>query len=1370
TQPAVTAHFRVAPASCRLPFFSSLTSPPPLYFRSPFLAPSVPPPQPASYSYLMNSFAAQLTPAEAKRLRLHPAVADVEPDRVVRMTTVQSPEFLKMDTSLWPAAGGQSSAGEGIIIGVIDSGIWPEHPSFADPDPNGAAYSTKPSRWRGVCTKTADFQACNNKLIGARYFLKGAEYTFGKLDESEEFRSARDKVQHGTWCAGAAAGNAGITVTTGGRSYGTASGMAPRARLSVYKALWTIGGYEGTGASSDLIGAAEKAVADGVDVISCSWGGLAMYFQDLPYLRGLKAGVVTAFAAGNEGKPNPSSIWGTLGNVSPFYLTVGASTIGREYKAVLTLGDATTFTGRSLGGTAATGSALPLIMAESALLSGGDQAKARQCYIGHIDRTAVSGKFLVCSVLTRKMTLLLADADLLGAAAILVISGTPKKDLQYRMPYTKTPSIFLPYSRGKTVKSYVQTDSSPTATLSAYTESQSTNAPQVAFFSSTGPPRSARYPPALLIRDFPTNDILKPDVMGPGFLLWSAAPGKAVATAATDAPEFNYWSGTSMSTPHLAGIMALIVQEKPNWSPAQVISAITTTAYTKNKNGQAIQRADGSKANAWDYGGGHVDPTRVLDPGLTFHSAQKQYVNFLMGRDPLRAKKRFWRMGKARPIFPWSINRPSIAACDLAADSGSATACDVACNRTTTQATMPKSLSAGPCVDTEPGFSARRLSRPSALAIPFTSAFRAASAAAMFTSPQSARDPFSLLPDELIVDIFARVGCGAADVSIISLTCRRFRALTRYVPALRFAPFDVASGDHVAATASPARLEELVSRMVLKTRSLQHLHVASALAADGAVSCSCAENDGSGAAERHHHAACAGAGASGSDSNGCCSFCGCHVAAPQQHPREFIFEAWMRHVGPQLQSLVFSRSLQPPPRSGSCAGSCGSTCGAGGMTVNVWENEDLSVHLRHVARHCSSLRSLSLGSLSLSSSLLTCHLPPMRHLEHLSLSWIHASNESLQAVLDASPNLRRLSIFMATGCPRINLRLPATVEHVELAYLRAESCSFRNARALRSLSVRDMFVRSVSVRDAPVLRHVAVASASVLEVAAPDSPLLASLDLKAGSFGWAAIKALVQTAGASLISFSLDFFSAGPGAISAGVFSLTWLAASCPNLKALSFGALPWQLVVSWAAAAGAFRADGGRAQGGYAERGYAERGYEMRADYPWPQLAEIKVRVQEERPEALLLLHTMLCRMPSLRSLQVSLVPGDEEEEEEVEEEEGDEGYEGEEVEGEMEEGMGEEGEMEDEGMEEEWEEEEEKDVNMTGDIEGSMSATAAAPAAAPAVCATAGGATAGAAAECMGAARRQELFVKGLMCLQQRFSHVRVCVPAAAHRSTTM
>ncbi|CAI5507341.1 unnamed protein product [Closterium sp. Naga37s-1] len=290
-----------------------------------------------SYTYLMNSFAAQLTGAEVRKLKRHPAVAEVERDRTVRVTSVQSPEFLKLDSSLWPANGGQSNAGEGVIIGVIDSGIWPEHPSFSDPvsspsgcvgvgygfesawqsnagegviigvidsgiwpehpsfsnpdqngvpnsaapvrwrgvcsetddssyfplyfflqDPNGVPYSAAPVRWRGVCSTTDDFTACNGKVVGCYRRRRGA------------------------------AGNAGVEVTTGGRTFGTASGMAPRARLAVYKALWIIGEYQGVGSGSDLIAAAEKAVADGVDVISCSWGGLAMYFQDLPYLRGLK--------------------------------------------------------------------------------------------------------------------------------------------------------------------------------------------------------------------------------------------------------------------------------------------------------------------------------------------------------------------------------------------------------------------------------------------------------------------------------------------------------------------------------------------------------------------------------------------------------------------------------------------------------------------------------------------------------------------------------------------------------------------------------------------------------------------------------------------------------------------------------------------------------------------------------------------------------------------------------------------------------------------------------------------------------------------------------------------------------------------------
>ncbi|CAI5510198.1 unnamed protein product [Closterium sp. Naga37s-1] len=399
----------------------------------------------------------------------------------------------------------------------------------------------------------------------------------------------------------------------------------------------------------------------------------------------------------------------------------------------------------------------------------------------------------------------------------------------------------------------------------------------------------------------------------------------------------------------------------------------------------------------------------------------------------------------------------------------------------------------------------------------------------------------------------------------------------------------------------------------------------------------------------------------------------------------------MRHVGSHLKSLVLSRALQGAAASHAA--------GDAATTVNVWENEDLSLHLRHVAKYCTSLRSLSLGSLSLSSSLLsspTSRLPTMRHLEHLSLSWIHASTESLQAILDAAPNLRRLSIFMATGSPRINLRLPATLEHVELAYMRAESCTLSNARSLRSLSVRDMFIRSVQIHGASDLRHVAVASASLLEITAPESAKISSLNLKAGSFCWTAMQTLVQSNGSELTSLSLDFFSAGLGALTSSIFSLTWLAAMCPNLKALSFGALPWQLVVSWAVASGVLQSAGAATSA------------------RWPQLEELKAEMAEM------------------------------DEGEEYEEEEGeDECMQQEEVEEEAEDG------------------EEAVPERFRRSVVIAHGGSAFLRRAAPAV-------------EYRDqeyhakAASKQELFMKGLMCLQQRFSRVNLCLPVLYRSSS--
>ncbi|GJP40623.1 hypothetical protein CLOM_g283 [Closterium sp. NIES-68] len=586
-------------------------------------------------------------------------------------------------------------------------------------------------------------------------------------------------------------------------------------------------------------------------------------------------------------------------------------------------------------------------------------------------------------------------------------------------------------------------------------------------------------------------------------------------------------------------------------------------------------------------------------------------------------------------------------------------------------------------------------------------------------------DAFSRLPNDVVIEILSHLGGGAPDVLAASMTCRRWQALTRAIPVMRFLPRDMGrAGGNDCASALPAcsaiQREELVSRMVLKSNGLQHLQVTSSLLPPPPA-CPCPTRSAS----------------STSCEGGTCS--GNSASAPQQqhdqqqqqherhqqHPREFIFEAWMRHAGPQLQSLVLSRSLNAAANGG------------GSTTINVWENEDLSLHLGHISRHCKSLRSLTLGSLSLAAPALESCLRPMPNLHNLSLSWIHLTNECLQVVLDATPNLRRLTIFMATGCPQISLRLPASLEHIDFAYLRAESCAFENASSLRSVSIRDMFVRSVTIRQAPRLRNFSVASASLLEVSAPDSWEITTLDLKAGSFCWSSLQALLRGSGSALDSLALDFFTAGAGALSSGIFSLFWLASMCPALRALNLGALPWQLVLSWATTSGALQPAGSAA------------GSEAR----WPQLEELKLKVQEQRPEALLLLHALLTNVPTLKSLQVATAVEEEEEEddqeaeveEEEEVEEGEEEYEEEDEVEEYEE------EYEDDMDEGDWmevDEGAESDEELDDDDE-SMPVRTGRDAAQRQM-------------------SRQELFLKGLVCLQQRFSDVNVFLPLLARRST--
>ncbi|CAI7908951.1 unnamed protein product [Closterium sp. NIES-53] len=451
----------------------------------------------------------------------------------------------------------------------------------------------------------------------------------------------------------------------------------------------------------------------------------------------------------------------------------------------------------------------------------------------------------------------------------------------------------------------------------------------------------------------------------------------------------------------------------------------------------------------------------------------------------------------------------------------------------------------------------------------------------------------------------------------------------------------------------PLPHQRQASRMILRTRALRHLTVISPPAPPANVGGPCCPRGSQTPSSGCHknsseHPSPTGSARPSTD-------CAAGASALPRHPREFIFKAWMRHAGPSLHSLTLSRavpdvtSLKRPRggcASGTSGGNGGGSDGDGSVVVNLWEEEDASLHLAHISRHCTNLRSLSLGHVSLSAPTLLAALQPMPALQHLSLSWLHASPAALHAVLEATPNLHQLTIFMASGFPHLELRLSPSLQHLSLSYIRADSVTILSACSLQSLSHRDMFLGALSIRGAPNLRQLVVACANSLLVSANHSSQLESIDLRAGSLNWAATETLISANSAALESLSLDFFAT----ISSGlpsVSSLPWLARNCPGLRSLRLGALAWQSMVDSAVVSGLLQSPGKSGASGTLNDGCL-----------WPRLEVLTVRIAEKTPEGLLLLHSILCNIPTLKALHVTVEGEDVEDVEEEEEVDVDEEY----------------------------------------------------------------------------------------------------------------
>jgi uncharacterized repeat protein (TIGR01451 family) len=545
----------------------------------------------AHYRYVFGGVAMVLPADQLDAATKLPGVVKVYHDQLRQPTTDHSPQFIGAPT-IWNALGGQESAGEGVVVGVVDTGIWPEHPSFADPDPSGKPYAAPPASWHGSCEQPADSSAaivCNNKLIGVRKFLETYRLAQGGLDG--DFDSPRDHDGHGTHTSSTAAGDANVHTAIFGVDRGMISGIAPRAQVAMYKACGPAGCF-----FSDTAAAIDQAVGDGVNVINYSIGGGTDPFNEAPelaFLDAYAAGVFIAASAGNSG-PGPR----TIEHIEGWVTTVAASTQNRAFISTLTLKDGTaTLTLKGSSITPGVPNFTPIVLAKDL----GDEL----CQSSLAPLSAqVSGKIVACRRGVNARIEKGFNVKQGGAAGMILYNFT--------LADTETDNHWLPavhLADGTAFLAFMASHPNATAKFTQGTAG-SAQGDVMAAFSSRGPS--------------PDGAFIKPDISAPGVqILAGHTPDPLAVIGGPPGELFQAIAGTSMSSPHIAGSGALLKALHPEWTPGQIKSALMTSAFFA----QVVKEDITTPADPYDVGSGRVNLKKAGNPGLTFDVTAVQYAS-----------------------------------------------------------------------------------------------------------------------------------------------------------------------------------------------------------------------------------------------------------------------------------------------------------------------------------------------------------------------------------------------------------------------------------------------------------------------------------------------------------------------------------------------------------------------------------------------------------------------------------------------------------------------------------------------------------------------------------------------------------------------
>ncbi|PBJ81521.1 protease domain-containing protein [Lysobacteraceae bacterium NML93-0399] len=561
--------------------------------------------------HAINGIVVELTSDEAARVGQLPEVRLVEGYREYVQDTDTGPALIGAGAvwnGTWAGATGQFQ-GEGIVYGILDSGINFGAPSFAAVDPVDGYAHVNPlgeGVYLGTCAPGGvDAGRCNDKLIGGYNFVCAAPGNQCGAPNVREEPGFGDSNGHGTHVASTVAGNRREVVYRGNTRL--ISGVAPRGNIVAYDICYTnTATGQGLCPNVSAVAAVNQAVADGiVDVLNYSIGGGAQPWTEavsLAFLNATDAGLFVAASAGNSG-PGPN----TMGHLEPWVSSTAAAQHGRGSFAL-----ALEVTGpgevpeplspvlveEGTGGVAFNAT----IPADTPLrVSAGIDGPDDGCAAYPAD--AFDGAIVVIRRGSCAFSIKANNAAAAGARAV-VIANNAAGGIIPSVPDTTIPVFGMPQADADLLRDFVAANPTATAGVLYPPIPLPNTVDALGAFSSRGPAGSF--------------DLVKPDVTAPGVSILAAYAGPTITGYEALVESIN---GTSMASPHQAGAAGLIRQARPNWSVPEIKSALAMTAKT-----EVFREDTVTPGTPFDRGSGRIQVDRAIAAGLVMHETTARYA------------------------------------------------------------------------------------------------------------------------------------------------------------------------------------------------------------------------------------------------------------------------------------------------------------------------------------------------------------------------------------------------------------------------------------------------------------------------------------------------------------------------------------------------------------------------------------------------------------------------------------------------------------------------------------------------------------------------------------------------------------------------